>query len=87
MLTPIPCNLYVISYTEDWSFEQIPKVVITTNPNMEEVIQNIKANKYDPNSIEMTETQYESIFKPLFETISQTNEEIRKIIPLVTPNS
>lgn len=80
MLKPIPCGIFVVSYTERWKNMETKYVVITTDNNMKEVIRKAQANEYDPNSVKMFASQYEKVFAPLFNDISKTNQEIKKLL-------
>ena len=54
MLTPIPCNLFVVSYTEKWKGVEFHRIILTTNKDMNETIRKAKNNESDPNSIRMS---------------------------------
>ena len=79
MLNPIPCNLFVLTYTEKWKGVEFHKVILTTNKDMKETLRKAKNNENDPNSIRMTKTQYENVLKPLFENIKQLNQQIYEL--------
>lgn len=79
MLNPIPCNLFVVSYTEKWKGVEFHRVILTTNKDMNETIRKAKEGEDDPNSIRMTKTQYENTLAPLFKNISQLNQQIREL--------
>lgn len=80
MLKPIPCGIFVVSYTERWENMEFKYVIITTDRNRDEVIRKAQANEGDPHSIKMLASQYDNIFAPLFNDISKTNQEIRKLL-------
>lgn len=79
MLTPIPCNLFVVSYTEKWKGVEFYRIILTTNKDMNETIRKAKNNESDPNSIRMTKTQYENVLEPLFKNIKHLNQQIYEL--------
>ena len=79
MLQPIPCNIFVVSYTEEWRGVKTEYTIITKNNNMKEVIRKAQANEYDPDSVKMFRQQYLNLFAPLFKQIKELNEQILKI--------
>lgn len=79
MLTPIPCNLFVVSYTEKWKGVEFHRIILTTNKDMNETIRKAKNNESDPNSIRMTKTQYENVLESLFKNIKHLNQQIYEL--------
>ena len=80
MIKPIPCNIFVVTYSEEWRGMKVEYAILTTDNNMKEVIRKAQANEYDPNSIKMFKSQYDNVLGPLFKDISKNNEEIRKLL-------
>lgn len=81
-LQPIPCNIYVVEFEKQYSESLFGSyVAITTLKNREEINKRLKEKDYTPEIVVMSKSQYETIFKPLFNDIANLNQKIRELKP------
>lgn len=77
-LPRIPCNIKIFFYTEMIGGIEINKVAICSNEHEKEV-EKAKDFEYCKHCITMYESQYNELFKPLFENISFLNKQIKSL--------
>lgn len=74
----IPCDIKLIFYSEMIGGIEIDKVAIYHIEHKEEV-EKAKDFEYCPHCVTMYESQYNALFKPLFDSISRLNKEVATI--------
>lgn len=77
-LPRIPCNLKIFFYSEMIGGIEVKKVAIC-NIEYEKEVEKAKDFEYCKHCITMYESQYEELFKPLFENIGFLNHKIKKL--------
>lgn len=81
-LLPIPYNIYIVEFEKQYN-ESLsePCIAITSLKNQEEIKKRLKKEDYTPEIVVMSKSQYETIFKPLFNDITKLNQKIRELKP------
>lgn len=74
----IPCNIKLFFYFEMIGGVKIKKVAICSI-EYEKEVEKAKDFEYCKHCITMYENQYNELFKPLFESISCLNREVKKL--------
>lgn len=77
-LEPIKFPLYVAEYTEEYSPSlKIKSIAISTKESFEDIRKDLEGScEY---SVQLSYSQYENIFEPLFKEIALLNQKIREL--------
>ena len=77
-LKPIPCNINVMEYTENYGADiSYKNVAISTRKTENDILKDV--NSYNKCTVCMSQEQYETIFEPLFDNIRRLNNQIREL--------
>lgn len=77
-LNPIPCNINVMEYTENYGSDiSYKNVAISTQKTEDDILKDI--NSYNKCTVCMSQEQYKTVFEPLFKEIRELNNQIRKL--------
>lgn len=74
----IPCDIKLIFYSEMIGEIKIDKVAIYHIEHREEV-EKAKVFEYCPHCVTIYKSQYNALFKPLFDSISRLNKEVTNL--------